>query len=149
MRDEIFGLSALDAVGDIGLAQRRHRRDQHEAELHRGQHRRPQFGHDAQHHEKTIAALGAERAQAVGEPRRFAGEFREGARLDALADDLERDFTPMLARGEFGVEPFERPVELTRARPGERGARAVIVVLELEQAVARFAEGQRLRSGGG
>ena len=55
----------------------------------------------------------------------------------------------MLSRRELGVEPFERPVELMRARPGERRARAVIVVLKLEQAVARLAEGQRLRSGGG
>ena len=76
-------------------------------------------------------------------------EIGEGPRLDALADDLERDLSPMLSRGEFGVEPFERPVELTRARPGEGGARAVIVVAELEQPVARLAEGQRLRSGAG
>ena len=73
----------------------------------------------------------------------------EGPRLDALADDLERGLAPMLSRRKLGVEPFERPVELMRARPGERRARAVIVVAELKQAVARLAEGQRLRSGGG
>src|ERR1700722_4123673 len=55
----------------------------------------------------------------------------------------------MLSRSEFGVEPFERPVELMRARPGEGGARAVIVVAELKQAVARLAEGQRLGRGAG
>src|ERR1700722_5696157 len=55
----------------------------------------------------------------------------------------------MLSRRKLRVEPFERPVELMRARPGEGGARAVIVVAELEQPVARLAEGQRLGSGGG
>ena len=128
---------------------RRHRRDQHEAELHRRQHRRPQFGNDAQHHQETVAALGAERAQAVGETRRFRAEFGEGPRLDALADDFQRRLAPMLSRRELGVEPFERPVELMRPRPGEGGARAVIVVAELKQTVARLAEGQRLRSGAG
>ena len=149
MRDQKFRLAALDAIGDIGLAQRRHRRDQHEPELHRRQHRRPQFGNNAQHHQETVATLGAERAQAVGEARRFEAQIGEGPRLDALADDFERDFTPMLSGRELGVEPFERPVELMRARPGEGGARAVIVVAELEQPVARLAEGQRLRSGAG
>ena len=77
------------------------------------------------------------------------GKLGEGPRLDALADDLQRGLAPMLARRKLGVEPFERPVELVRARPGERGARAVIVVPKLEQAVARLAEGQRLGSRGG
>ena len=127
--------------------ERRHRRDQHEAELHRRQHRRPQFGNDAEHHQETIAALRAERAQAVGEPRRFARKLGEGPRLDALADHLERDLPPMLSGRELGVEPFERPVERMRARPGEGGARAIIVVAEFEQTVARLAERQRLGSG--
>src|ERR1700722_14226562 len=55
----------------------------------------------------------------------------------------------MLSRRKLRVEPFERPVELMRARPGEGGARAVIVVAELEQPVARLAEGQRLGRGAG
>ena len=149
MRDQIFRLAAFDPVGDVGLAQRRHRGDQHEAELHRREHRRPQFGDHAQHHQETIATLGPERAQTVGEARRFEAQIGERSGLDALADDLERDFTPMLSRRELGVEPFERPVELMRTRPGEGGARAVIVVAELEQTVARLAEGQRLARGGG
>src|ERR1700677_3243542 len=53
----------------------------------------------------------------------------------------------MLSGRELGVDPFERPVELMRPRPRERGARAVIVVAELKQPVARLTEGQRLRSG--
>ena len=149
MRDQIFRLTAVQAIRDVGLAQRRHRRDQHEAELHRRKHRRPEFRNDAQHHQKPIATLGAQRAQAIGQTRRFQAEIGEGPRLDALADDFERDFAPMLSRRELRVEPFERPVELMRAGPGEGGARAVIVVAELEQSVARLAEGQRLRRGAG
>ena len=149
MRDQIFGLPPLDPIGDVGLPQRRHRRDQHEAELHRREHSRPQFGNDAQHHQETVAALGAERAQAVGETRRFEAQVGEGPRLDALADDLKREPFAVLPGREFGVEPVKRPIELTRARPGEGGARAMIVVAELEQPVARLAKRQRVRSGGG
>ena len=149
MRDQIFRLAPLEPVGDVGLAQRRHRRDQHEAELHRRKHRRPEFGNDAQHHQEPIATLGAERAQAVGQTRRFQAEIGEGPRLDALADDFQGDLAPMLSRRELRVEPFERPVELMRARPGEGGPRAVIVVAELEQPVARLAERQRLGRGAG
>ncbi len=140
---------ALDPVGDVGLAQRRHRRDQDKAELHRSQHRRPEFGNDAEHHQETVAALGAERAQAIGEARGFLGKLGEGPRLDPLADDFQRRLPALLSRRKLGVEPVERPVELGRARPGEGGARAVIVVPKLEQAVARLAEGQRLRGGAG
>ena len=147
MRDQIFRLASREPVGDVGWPERRHGRDQHEAELHRREHRRPKFGNDAEHHQEPVAALGAQRAQAVGETGRFQPEIGEGPRLDALADDLEGDPLAMLALGELGVEPFERPVELARARPGESGARAVIVVLELEQPLARLAEGERLRRG--
>ena len=146
MRDQIFRVAPLEPVGNVGLAQRRHGRDQHEAELHRREHRRPQFGDNAEHHQDTVAAPGAERAQAVGETRRIEGELGEGPRLHALADDLQRRLLSMLAGRKLSVEPFERPVELTRARPGEGGARAVIVQAQLEQTVARFAEGQGLGS---
>ncbi len=149
MRDQKFRLAPLEPVSDVGWPERRHRRDQHEAELHRSQHRRPQFGDHAEHHQKAIAALGAERAQAVGETRRFDAQILEGPRLDAIADDLERSLAPVLSGRELGVEPVERPVEPLRPRPDERGPRAVIVVAELEQEVARFAEGGRLFGGAG
>ena len=129
MRDQKFRLAALEPVGDVGWPERRHRRDQHEAELHRRQHRRPQFGTTPSIIKKPIAALGAERAQAVGETRRLLRSSSKRPRLDAIADDLERGLVPMLSRRELGVEPVERPVEPLRPRPDEGGARAVIVVL--------------------
>ena len=149
MRDQKLRLAPLEPVGDVGWPERRHRRNQHEAELHRSQHRRPQFRDHAQHHQKAIAALGAERAQAIGETRQFDAQILEGPRLDAIADDLEGNLAPMLSGRELGVEPVERPVEPLRPRPDERGPRAVIVVLKLKQEVARFAKGGGLLGGAG
>jgi hypothetical protein len=71
MRDEIFRFAPVEPIGDVGLPECRHCGDQHEAELHRREHRRPQFRDHAQHHQETIAALGPKLPQAVGETRRF------------------------------------------------------------------------------
>ena len=149
VRDQKFRMAPLQPVGDVGWPKRRHRRDQHEAELHRSQHRRPQFGDHAEHHQKAVATPGAERAQAIGETRRFDAQILEGPRLDAIADDLQCGLAPMLSGRELGVEPVERPVEPLRPRPDERGPRAVIVVPKLEQEVARLAEGGGLFGGAG
>ena len=141
--DQEFRLAAGKTVLDVGGPERRHGGDQHQAELHRRQHRHPEFGRDAEHHQEPVAALRPEPAQAVGEPRGLARKLGEGARLDRLAEDLQRELPAVIAGREFGVEPFERPVELFRPRPDEGGLRGGIVVPQFQQEVARLAEGRR------
>ena len=144
VRDEIFGLAAHEPVGDVGRAQLRHRGDEHEAELHRREHCRPQFWTYAEHHQEPVAALGPERAKADGEARGLLRKRGEAPCLDAIANHRERGPCPMLARRELGVEPVERPVEPLGPRPGKGGSRGVIVVAELQEEIARLAERRRL-----
>ena len=89
------------------------------------------------------------RAQAVGDARGFLRQFGEGARLDRLADHLQRGLRAVVARREFGVEPVERPVETLRPRPDEGGLGGDVAVVELEQEIARLSESRRLGDGGG
>ena len=138
-------MAALDPVGDVGDAELRHRRDQHQAELHRRQHRHPQVGRHAEHHQQPVAAPGPERAKTVGEAGGFLGEFGERLRLHPLADDFQRRPGAMLAGGEFGVEPVERPVEMLRPRPGKRSLGGAIIVAQVQKQIARLAKGRRRR----
>ena len=141
--DEEFRLAALEPVGDVGFEELRHRRDEHQAELHRGEHRDPQLWRHAEHHQEPVAPLRADRAQAVGELRRLLREFGEGPRLYRLADHLQRDVLPVVAGRQFGVEPVERPVESLG-----RGQTKVVVAATYrspsrQQEIARRAERRR------
>ena len=145
VRDQELRLAALEPVSDVGGRELRHRRNQHEAELHRRQHRHPQLRRRAEHHQEPVAALRPDRAQAVGEAGGAAGEFAEAADLDlVVSDDLQRGPRDPISGREFGVEPVERPVEALRTRPDELGLRGGIAVVEREQEIARLAEGRRV-----
>ena len=55
-RDDVARVAALDAVAQVGGAEQRRRRDDHRAELHRGQHRLPQRDLVAEHQQHAVAA---------------------------------------------------------------------------------------------
>ena len=117
--DDEAHAAARQPVIDVGVVELRRRRDDHQAELHRRQQRDPQRRDIAEHQQQPVAALGAERAQAVGDPRRSLRQFGEGIGLGPLAEQRQRRPRAVLARGEFAVEPVERPVEAIEFRPGE------------------------------
>ena len=88
--DDKAGASARETVVDVGAAELRRRGDHDEAELHRRQRRDPQRRDVAEHQQQPVAALGAERAQAVGEPRGGLGELGEGVGLRRVAENCQR-----------------------------------------------------------
>ena len=59
--------------------------NEHDAELHCGQHRHPKLRRRAEHHQEPVAALRAERAQAVGEPRRKLRESSAKVRVSTVS----------------------------------------------------------------
>ena len=73
-----------------------------EAELRRSEHGLPKRADIAEHEQQSIAALGAERAEAVREARGRGGEFDEGEVLDPIAEDAQRE-APAARFGEFAL----------------------------------------------
>ncbi len=145
MRDQIFGLAALDPVGDVGLAQAsaspgsaRGRASSTPASSPTIRERRRASSEDGR---RAWRRARAGRWRGATTSRASSAKVRVSTRSPIT---LSAVLCAMLARRKLGVEPFERPVELLRSRPGEGGARAVIVVPKFEQTVARLAEGQRL-----
>ena len=57
--------------------------------------------------------------KAIGDPRRSLRQFGEGIGLGPFAEQRQRRPRAVLARGEFAVEPVERPIEAIEFRPGE------------------------------
>ena len=88
--DDEAGASAREAVVDVRAAELRRRGDHDEAELHRRQRRDPQRRNVAEHQQQPVAALGAERAQAVGDARGGLGKFGESVGLDVVAENFQR-----------------------------------------------------------
>ena len=64
--DDEARAASREPIVDVGAGELRRRGDHDEAELHRRQRRNPQRRDIAEHQQQAIAALGAERAQAVG-----------------------------------------------------------------------------------
>ena len=104
------------------------RRDQHRAELHRGEDRLPQLALVAEHEDQPVAAPHALRAQPVGHlvgPARQLGE-RPLQLAAVLLDDPQRE-PRAVGPARDRVEPVERPVELGQVRPGELALAPVVV----------------------
>ena len=59
--------AARKPIGDVGAGELRRRGDDDQPELHRRQHRNPERRDIAEHQQQPVAALGAERSQAVGD----------------------------------------------------------------------------------
>ena len=135
--DDEAGAASGDAVGDVGGGEQRRGGDDDDAELHRRQQRNPESGRVADHEQQPVAALGAERTQRVGGAVGGLREFAEAQGFDLGAQNLERRLPGVLALGEFGVEPVERPVEALELGPLKAGAREFVVVAQREQQVAR------------
>jgi hypothetical protein len=64
-------------------------------------------------------------------------KFGERIGLDPIPENLQRRLRPVLACGEFVVEPVERPVEAFEPGPDEPGLGGVIVVAKREQKITR------------
>ncbi len=143
-------VAPVDAVGEVVRAEQGTGRDDHHAELDRGEDDLPQFGDVAQHEQQPVAAPGAEGAQPVGHLVRPGRQLAVGQRgRAALGDHPQRLLAGVLGRDH--VEPVQRPVELVKLRPGELADGRVVVLAVAQQQVSGGAEGgrrwRRLRHG--
>ena len=111
--------AALEAVGEIDRRQQGGRRNDDGAELHGRQHHFPERRHVAQHQQHAVAALHAQRAQAVGDAVGAFRQLGEGEARRAVADDRERRLVRQRPARQLGVEPVERPVEAIHLGPAE------------------------------
>ena len=138
-------VAAGEAIGQVGGREQRRRRDQHDAELHRREHRHPQLRHVAEHQQHPVAPDDAEIAQAVREPvgRRRQLAEREPRLAAVLRHDVQRQPVPR----RDPIEPVERPVELAELGPRELALRPRIVAAACEQQVAGSLEGGAVAHG--
>ena len=144
--DDVPDLPAGHPVHQVGRLQQRGRRDDHRAELHRGQDDFPQRHDVAEHQQHPVAPSDAEVAQPRGHLRRPGRQFRVRQRHvgPVVGQDPQRRKVGVLGRDH--VEPVQCPVELVEHRPLEGTPRRVVVVPVMKQQVACCPERVRRRS---
>ncbi len=141
--NDVADAAAFEPVEQIGLGQQGGGRDHHGTQLYRRQHGLPQRDDITEHQQDAVAALHAERAQAVGDAVGAFRQFSEGDFGGAVTDDLQRGSLRRFAAGEFGIEPVERPVEAVERGPAERPAGCLVIGAMGQQTVARRLERRR------
>ena len=117
--DDVPDIAPHETVGQVGGLQQRRGRDDHRAELHRGQDDLPQRRHVAEHEQHPVAAPDPEPAQPVRDLRRTRRQraVRQAHVGPVVGDDPQPG--PVRVLGGDHVEPVQRPVELVQVRPGE------------------------------
>ena len=120
-------------------------RDDHRAELDRGEHRLPQLHLVAEHQHQPVAAPHALAAQPVGHRGWSAPPARRtSAAVAAVRPRRSSSAGRSGARRRDHVEPVQRPVELRRAAASANSRYAALVVVAVrQQEVARRAERRR------
>ena len=139
-RDNVAHPATGDTLGEVAGGEQRRGRADHGAELHRRQHRLPQRDHVAEHQQDAVAALHAERPQAVGHPVGTFGQLGERQAGSPVADDLQRQARAAFALGQLGVEPVQREIEILQLRPTKSRIGRTVVGAVCDQEIARGLE---------
>lgn len=126
-RHDMARPATLEAVREIDRGEEGRRRNDDGAELHGRQHRLPERRDIAQHQQDAVAALHAQRPQAVGHVVRAFRQFGEGEGDGSIADDFQRGTIGRFASGKLGVEPVEGPVELVELGPAKIAVGSIVI----------------------